>query len=108
MSTNYTDTLKKIKEAEEASNREVADRKKSLENELLSLEKTSDAAIAAAKRDAEAFVANETEAARKSAQRDADSLLSSTKKKADETASKRVDRKELRDIVDKVLFSEFK
>jgi len=108
MSTNYTDTLKRIKEAEEASNREVADKRKSLEAELVGIEQAADQSIAAAKAEAEAAVAKEAESARKSSQREADSLLASTKSKADEVASKRLGGNELRRIVDEVLFSEFK
>ena len=108
MSTNYTDTLKKIKDAEEASNREVSEKKKSLEAELLGIEQEADKSIAAAKTNAEAYVAKEGETAKKSSQREADALLSATKKKADQVASKMLDKKQLREIVDKVLFSEFK
>ena len=109
MSTeNYTDTLKKIKDAEEASNREVADRRRSLEAELSSMEREADQTIVAAKADGELHVAKEGENARKAAQREADTLLASTKSKADAVASKRLGEKDLQKIVDEILFSEFK
>ena len=107
MSTNYTDTLKRIKEAEEASNREVAEKKKDLEAELHDMEKVADESIEVAKRDAELYVNNEVEAAKQAAQKEADTLLTLTKKKADDISSKRLDKKEFRQIIDGILFSEF-
>lgn len=108
MSTNYTDTLKKIKAAEEASNREVSERRRSLEAELLSLEERSDKSIADAKAAAESYVTSEGDKARSAAEKEADALLASTKKKADALSAKSLDKKQLREIVDKVLLSEFK
>jgi vacuolar-type H+-ATPase subunit H len=108
MSTNYTETLKRIKDAEEASNREVSEKKKSLEAELLSIEQAADKSIEDAKKEAEAYVAKEDQAAKDSSQAQADALLASTREKAEEISSKRLDGKELRKIVDEILFSEFK
>lgn len=107
MSTNYTDTLKRIKEAEETSNREVAEKKKSLEAELHELEQVADESIELAKKDAELYVTKETDSARESAEEEAASNLSLAKKRADGIASKRLDKKEFRQIIDEILFSEF-
>ena len=107
MSTDYAETLKRIKDAEEAGTREVAEKKKELESELLNMEQVADKSIADTKVGAELSVAKEAESARKSAQREADALLASTKKKADEIASKKLGEKDLRKIVDDILFSEF-
>jgi vacuolar-type H+-ATPase subunit H len=107
MSTDYADTLKRIKDAEEAGSREVAERKKSLEAELLTEEQAADKSIEDARKGAEAYVADETESAHESAQREAEALLASTKKKADGISSKKLSEKELRKITDEVLFSEF-
>lgn len=108
MSTNYTDTLKRIKEAEEDSNREVAEKRKSLEGELHDIEKLSDESIEVAKRDAELYVSKETEEARESAQKQADDLISSTSRKAEDIAAEKLDKKEFRRIIDEIIFSEFK
>ena len=108
MSTNYTDTLKRIKEAEEDSNREVAEKKKSLEAELHDIEKVADESIEVAKRDAELYVSKEMETAKESAQKEADTLLDSTKRRAGAVVSKRLDKKEFQHIIDDIVFSEFK
>jgi vacuolar-type H+-ATPase subunit H len=106
--SNYTETLKRIKEAEEDSNREVAEKKKSLEAELHDIEKVADESIEVAKRDAKLYVSKEVELARESSQKEADTLLDSTKKRADAIASKRLDKKEFHKIIDDIVFSEFK
>lgn len=108
MSTNYTETLKRIKDAEEASNREVAEKKKDLEAELLTLEQAADRSIEAARKDAELYVDRAAETARESAQREADALLTSAQKNAQEVSSRRVGKKELGKIADGIVFSEFK
>jgi vacuolar-type H+-ATPase subunit H len=108
MSTNYTDTLKRIKEAEESSNREVAEKKKSLEAELHDIELAADESIEVAKKDAELYVTKEVEAAKDSAQKEADDLSSSAVKKAEQIASKKLDKKQFNRIIDQIVFSEFK
>jgi len=107
MATDYAETLKKIKDAEEAGTREVAEKKKELESELTNMEQVADKAIRDSKTGAELYVAREAENAKKSAQREAEALLASTKKKADEIASRKLGEKELRKIVEETLFSEF-
>ncbi len=108
MSTNYTETLKRIKDAEEASNREVAEKKKSLEAELHDLEQVSDESIEVAKKDAELYVTNEVESAKELAQKDAESLLESSRRQADVIASRRLSKKEFQHAIDDIVFSEFK
>lgn len=109
MSTsNYAETLKRIKDAEEESNREVSERKKSLEAELSSAEQAADQALEAAKAEGELYVTKETEAAKAAAQAQADALLSSTTRKAEGIASRRLEKKEFKKIIDEILFSEFK
>jgi len=108
MSTDYTETLKKIKEAEEVSSRELLDKRKALEADLRTMEDASAASIADAKKQAEALIASEVENARKSAQRQADARLASTGKEAKETAAKRLDKSALRKIIDNTILSEFK
>ena len=107
MSTNYTDTLKRIKEAEETSNREVAERKKTLETELHELEQVADESIEVAKKDAELYTTKEAQAAREFAEREASELLASTARNAERIASKRMTKKELRRMIDDIIFSEF-
>jgi vacuolar-type H+-ATPase subunit H len=108
MSTDYTETLKKIKETEEATSREILERRKALEEELRRMEAESAGSIAQAKAQAEAYVAGEVEKARLSAQSNADALLTTTNKQAKEVAAKRLDKKDLKKIIDNTLFSEFK
>ena len=108
MSTDYTDTLKKIKETEEATSREILERRKSLEEQLRGLEADSAAAIADAKKKGDAHVAEEVEKASKSAQKGADSLLAKTGKDASAIASKRIEKKDLKKIIESTLFSEFR
>jgi vacuolar-type H+-ATPase subunit H len=108
MSTEYTETLKKIKETEESSNKEVAEKKRALEEELKNLEVESDRSIAAAKRESEDYVAAEVEKARKAAQAQADALLASGSKQAETVANKKIDSKELSKIIDQALLSGFK
>ena len=96
MSTNYTETLKRIKDAEEASNREVAEKKKALEAELLSIEQAADKSIEARRRTPSSTSTRQAENAREAAQKEADALLSTAQKKAEEISSKRLDKKEFR------------
>ena len=108
LSTDYTETLKKIKETEEASSREILERRKALEEELRGLEAESSAAIAEAKKRADAHIAEEVEKAHKSAQKGAETLATKTTKEANALASKKLDKKDLKKIMDETLFSEFK
>ena len=108
MSTDYTEILKKIKETEEATNRELLEKRKSFEEDLRKLEAESAAAIANAKKEGEARVSSEADKARKAAQKGADALLSTTSREAKEVAAKRLDKKDLKKIIDNTLFSEFK
>jgi vacuolar-type H+-ATPase subunit H len=108
LSTNYTDTLKRIKDAEEASNREVAEKKKSLEAELLGIEEAADKSIEAASTEAEFSVEKAGETARETAQEQADAILVSALKSAQETSSRRLGKKELTKIADGIFFAEFK
>jgi vacuolar-type H+-ATPase subunit H len=108
MSTNYTDTLKRIKEAEEDSNREVSEKKKGLEAELHEMEQAADQSIEVAKRDAEIYVTKEVVTQRNLSQKEAEALLASATRSAEAIVSKRLERKEFRKLIDETLFSEFK
>jgi vacuolar-type H+-ATPase subunit H len=108
MSTDYTETLKKIKETEEATSRQILERRKALEEELRGKEAESANSIAQAKTQAEAYSAAQVEMAHKSSQGKADALLATTNKQAKEVASKKLDKKDLKKIIDNTLFSEFK
>ena len=108
MSTDYTETLKKIKETEEATSREILERRKALEEELRRMEGDSASSIAQAKAQAEAYTAVEVEKAHSSAQVKADALMATTGRQAKEVAAKRLDKKDLKKIIDNTLFSEFK
>jgi len=108
MSTDYTETLKKIKETEEATSREILERRKTLEEELRRMEGDSASSIAQAKAQAEAYTTAEVENARKTSQVKADALLATTSEEAKEVSAKRLDKKDLKKIIDNTLFSEFK
>jgi vacuolar-type H+-ATPase subunit H len=108
MSTDYTETLKKIKETEEATSREILEKRKALEEELRRLEEASAASIAESKRKGEELVAGEVENARRAAQQGADAILASTSKEAKEIAAKKLDKAALRKIIDKTILPEFK
>src|SRR5579875_1283270 len=108
MSTDYTQTLKSIKEAEEASNAAIAERKRQLEERLRSAEEDSARSLAEARKKAEELIAAEVERARLSAQSNAEKLLASTSKDAAKIAAKRLSPIELRKIIDETLLSEFK
>jgi vacuolar-type H+-ATPase subunit H len=108
MSTDYTETLKKIKETEETTSREILEKRKALEAELRSMEEAAAASIAEAKKQAEALVSGEVENARKAAQKQADAHLASTSKEAKEIAARKLDKAALKKIIDKTILSEFK
>ena len=108
MSTDYTETLKKIKETEEATSREILDRRKALEAGLQKLEADSAGEIGDAKNQAESHISREVEKARKAAQEKADALHSKTNKEAKEISAKKLDKATLRKIIDKTILSEFK
>jgi vacuolar-type H+-ATPase subunit H len=106
-STEYTDTLKKIKDTEEQSARELSERRKTLEDELHRLEEESANALAAARAEAEEYVAKEVAKAKGEGELDAKKMLSVTTKEAGATATKKLDKPALAKIVDEIL-SEFK
>jgi vacuolar-type H+-ATPase subunit H len=108
MANDYTDTLKRIKDIEETSSRELANKKKSLEDELHHLQEDATKSIATAKEEAEAYVAKQADDARSAAQVDADNVLASARKESEAVAAKRLDRKDFRKIVDEMLLAEFK
>jgi len=108
MSTDYTETLKKIKETEAATSREILERRKQLEEELRKLEEESAAEIAEAKMQGESHVASEVEKVHKAAQAKADALFATSGKQAKEVSAKRLDKAQLGKIIDKTILSEFK
>ncbi|MGA2664466.1 MAG: hypothetical protein ABSF83_05950 [Nitrososphaerales archaeon] len=102
-STDYTDTLKKIKETEEQGARELAERKKALEEELHRLEEESASSIAAARAEADEYVAKEAASARAAAELEAQKALGATAKEAEAVASKKLDKRALAKIADGIL-----
>jgi len=102
-STEYTDTLKKIKETEQQTVKELAERKKALEDELRKLEEESAKSIASARAEADEFVEKEVDAARASAQAEADRMLAEAGRQAAAVAQKKVDKKALSKTVDEIL-----
>jgi len=108
MSTDYTQTLKSIKEAEETSAREIAEKKKALAQKLQNLEVEANKSIASAKEEAEAYLTKQVELARASAQVDAEELIASTKKDAEKVAAKKLEKTTFKKIIEETLLSEFK
>ena len=108
MSTSYTDTLKRIKDAEDASNREVSEKKKDLEEGLHEMEQAADQSIEVAKREAELYVTKEVENQREFSQKQAEEVLVSATRTAEGIISKKINRKEFRKIIDDIVFSDFK
>ena len=81
-STEYTDTLKKIKEIEQEGAKGLSERRKQLEEELQRLEDESAKSIAAARAESDDYVAKQIAQARDAAQGEAEAALSSTAKQA--------------------------
>ena len=108
MSTDYTETLKRIKDTEEASSREILERRKVLEAELRQLEEASNASIGDAKRKGEAMVADEVAKTVKAAQKDADATLASVEKESKAISGKKLDKAALKKTIDNVVLAEFK
>ncbi len=106
-STEYTDTLKKIKETEEQGAKELTERRKVLEDGFHRLEEDSANSLAAARSEAEEYISNEVAKARADGELDAKQMLSSNTKEAEATATKKLDKRALAKIVDEIL-SEFK
>jgi hypothetical protein len=72
------------------------------------LEEESAAEIAEAKMQGESHVASEVERARKTADAKADALLATSGKQAKEVSAEKLDKAQLRKIIDKTILSEFK
>ena len=105
--TEYAETLKTIKEREEATNREIAEKKKYLDAELQRIQDENSRAITQAKKDAEIHVAQEVDKEKSKAEQQAAKLVESAGKEAEKIVSKKLRDSELKRIVDSVLLSEF-
>ncbi len=108
MSTDYTETLKRIKDTEEASGREILERRKALEAELRQMEEASNAKIEEAKKNAEAVVADEVAKAVKVAQKEADATLASVERESKQISGRKLDKAALKKISDAAILAEFK
>jgi vacuolar-type H+-ATPase subunit H len=108
LSLDYSQTLKNIKDAEEVSSKEIAEKKRLLADELQRMQEEAAKSTAAAKAEAEAYEMAEVEKARSAAQVQAGKLVASTAKEAESIATKRLDETELKNIIEEILLSEFK
>jgi len=108
LSTDYTETLKRIKDTEEASSREILERRKALEAELRQLEEASNASMEEAKKKGEAQVADEVAKTVRAAQKEADASLASVEKESKAVSGKKLDKGALNKIADNVVLAEFK
>ena len=105
---DYLETLERIKDAEERSNREISERRKALDDDFMRLQEESSRLIAAARMAAEAGIAEAVQKARTAAQAEAERALAVVEKEAESLAAKRLAKDALMKILDEVLFSEFK
>ena len=108
MSTDYTDTLKKIKETEEASSREILERRKALEEGSAPWRRTRQPPSPTPRSAATSTWRRRSRRPERPRQKGADALLAKTAKEASVVASKKLDKKDLKKIIDNSLFSEFK
>ena len=104
----YTQALKSIKDADEKSGLEIAEKKRKLAEELQAVQDESEKSILAAKAEGESSISMEIEKARRSAQSEADKLLASTSKEAEKTASTKIDDKVLKKMINDILLAEFR
>ena len=107
MSTDYTQALKSIKDAEESSGKAIDERKRALAESLEKAHAESEAEIATAKLQAEGMVAEQIESARKVAEQDSKKIVDSTTTQAQLIARKKVSKAELKKIIEETLLSEF-
>jgi vacuolar-type H+-ATPase subunit H len=108
MSTDYTQALKNIKEAEEASSRAIEEKKKALMAELAAAQEEASKLNTAARAEAEAYVAGQVEYARSVAEKGAEKLVATTQKDAQQIAKKKLGKAALEKIIEDILLSEFK
>jgi vacuolar-type H+-ATPase subunit H len=107
MSQDYTETLKRIKETEEASSREILERRKALEADLRSLEEQASVTIDEAKRRGEALVADEVSKAVRAAEKEAQSSLTSSEQESKKTSAKKLNKASLDKIAETIILAEF-
>lgn len=104
----YTDTLKQIKEIEEAGAKELADAKKAMESEVHSLEEESAKSIAATRERADVTVATGVDQARRQAQAEANEAIAAAQKGSDSIMLRKLDKKDLRKVIDEIILAEFR
>jgi vacuolar-type H+-ATPase subunit H len=107
VSNDYTQTLKAIKDAEEASANALAEKKKLLVAQLEAAQEQASKDVAAAKAAAEEYIAKEVEIARASAEAKAKLLVASTQEEAESIAAKKLGKTQLDKIIEDILLSEF-
>ena len=108
MSTDYTQTLKTIKETEEESARTITEKKKALAEKLEKAQGEANADVARARSAAEAHVSREVETARSAAEAEARKLVESNVKDAEKVAQRKLGKAEFKKMIDDILLSEFK
>jgi vacuolar-type H+-ATPase subunit H len=107
LSTDYTQTLKSIKDAEESSSKTIDERKKMLAESLEKARAQSDIEITSVKAQAEALVADEIAVVRKAAEADSKKLIESTVTQAQAISRKKIAKSGLKKIIEETLLSEF-
>ncbi len=104
----YTDTLKQIKEIEEAGAKELIDAKKTMEAEVHALEEESARSIAATRERADVTVATEVDQARREAQAEANEAFGAAQKESDKVMLRKLDKKDLKKVIDEIILAEFR
>lgn len=107
MSTDYTQTLRSIKDAEEASSKAIDEKKKMLTERLENARSETVAEVASVKEQAETMVTKEIDIAQKSAEADSKKIVESTVSEAQAIARKKVTKSALKKIIEETLLSEF-
>jgi vacuolar-type H+-ATPase subunit H len=107
MSSNYTQTLKTIKEKEEEINNDLDSKKKELEATIHKLQEEAFQTLASARLQAEKKIADQVGKTRAVAEKEADELAESKKKEANQVVSRTLTDSEIQQIIDDILLSEF-
>ena len=101
-SEKYVQSLTKIKEAEEKTQREIDEQKKKVADELRNFEIHVNQSIATAKSDGEKLVESTIEQARKKANAETEKIVEEAKSKA-KTISSKIDSHIVKEIIDILL-----
>jgi vacuolar-type H+-ATPase subunit H len=101
-SEKYVNSLTKIKEAEDKTQKEIDEQKKKVADELRNFEINASQSITTAKSDGEKLVESSIEQARKKANAETEKIIEDAKNKA-KTVSSKIDSNIVKEIIDILL-----